>query len=210
MAREKNKIKFIFDLDGTLTKCETLPMIARHFGLGSEIGEITKLTVSGERDFQESFTRRVAVLGCIPVAKVADLLGTVELYPGLLDFIHRHREYCAIATGNLDCWIGGLAEKLGCVCYSSKGRKNSLGAVEVDSILDKRVLVEKFQSEGFKVIFIGDGDNDAEAMKASDIALGAGMTHNVAPRALTACQEVFSQEEKLCETLEEIFHENSI
>ena len=210
MAREKNKIKFIFDLDGTLTKCETLPMIARHFGLGSDIGEITRHTVSGELDFQESFTRRVAVLGCIPAQKVSDLLEQVELYPGLLDFIHRHREHCTIATGNLDCWIGGLAEKLGCVCYTSKGRKNSSGAVEVDSILDKRALVERYLSEGFKVIFIGDGDNDAEAMKAADIALGAGMTHAVAPRALTACQEVFSQEEKLCETLEKIFHENSI
>ncbi len=210
MAGEKKKIQFIFDLDGTLTKCETLPMIAGHFDLGPEIREITERTVNGEMDFKESFERRVSVLGKIPPKDVAELLASVEIYPGLLNFIQSHRESCTIATGNLDIWIGSLAEKIGCECYSSKGRINSLGAVEAGSILDKRAVVDKYHSKGFKVVFIGDGDNDAEAMEASDIALGAAMTHPVAPRAKAVCSEVFSQEEKLCERLLEIFHENSI
>ena len=37
--------KFIFDLDGTVTKEETLPLIAKHFSVEGEIMELTRNTV---------------------------------------------------------------------------------------------------------------------------------------------------------------------
>ena len=38
--------KFIFDLDGTITKEETLPLIARHFKVEEKIEELTRATVA--------------------------------------------------------------------------------------------------------------------------------------------------------------------
>jgi phosphoserine phosphatase len=55
--------KFIFDLDGTITKEETLPLIARHFKVEEKIEELTRATVAGEVPFIESFIQRVNILG---------------------------------------------------------------------------------------------------------------------------------------------------
>ena len=45
--------KFIFDLDGTVTKEETLPLIAKHFSVEEEIETLTKQTVMGQIPFVE-------------------------------------------------------------------------------------------------------------------------------------------------------------
>lgn len=34
-------MKFLFDLDGTVTSKETLPIIAEHFGVQDQIAELT-------------------------------------------------------------------------------------------------------------------------------------------------------------------------
>lgn len=51
-------MKFLFDLDGTVTSKETLPIIAEHFGVQDQIAELTHHTVQGNVPFVESFIRR--------------------------------------------------------------------------------------------------------------------------------------------------------
>ena len=46
--------KFIFDLDGTVTKQETLPLISKHFNIQDEIDNLTMETVKGNIPFIES------------------------------------------------------------------------------------------------------------------------------------------------------------
>ena len=46
-------MKFLFDLDGTVTSAETLPIIAEHFECKEEIAELTKRTVHGNIPFVE-------------------------------------------------------------------------------------------------------------------------------------------------------------
>ena len=79
--------KFIFDLDGTITKEETLPLIARHFKVEEEIEELTQATVAGEVPFVESFIQRVGILGKLPVSEIKQLLSQVEVYDDLVSFI---------------------------------------------------------------------------------------------------------------------------
>lgn len=67
-------IKFVFDLDGTVTAEETLPLMARHFHVEEEIEELTREPVQGNIPFVESFIRRVFILGKLPGDEVADLL----------------------------------------------------------------------------------------------------------------------------------------
>lgn len=58
-------MKFLFDLDGTVTSVETLPIISQHFNCTEQIAELTALTVQGNVPFIESFIRRVNILGGI-------------------------------------------------------------------------------------------------------------------------------------------------
>ena len=48
-------MKFLFDLDGTVTSEETLPIIANHFNCVEQISELTARTVQGNVPFIESF-----------------------------------------------------------------------------------------------------------------------------------------------------------
>ena len=46
---------FLFDLDGTITTRETLPVIAEYFSKGMEIESVTNRTITGEIPFERSF-----------------------------------------------------------------------------------------------------------------------------------------------------------
>lgn len=105
-------MKFLFDLDGTVTSAETLPVIADHFNCVEQISELTARTVQGNVPFIESFIRRVNILGGYSVRETSELLSKVPLYPQIAQFINEHREDCIIVTGNLTCWCDGLFKKL--------------------------------------------------------------------------------------------------
>ena len=194
--------KFIFDLDGTLTKEETLPLIAKAFGVEEEIAELTERTVMGQIPFVDSFIHRVSLLGKLPVDKIGDLLAHVELHEGLVDFIQRHREQCCIATGNLSCWAAKLIERIGCTAYCSEGEVVNNQVVGITAILKKEEIVARYQEAGWRVVFIGDGDNDVEAMRLADIAVAAGLTHEPSPGVVSVADEMIMEERALCSRLE--------
>lgn len=196
--------KFIFDLDGTVTKQETLPLISKHFNIQDEMDNLTRETVQGNIPFVESFIRRVYILGKLPVDKVANLLETVELYPQVIKFINEHKEDCIVATGNLECWITKLASKIGCCFYNSDGIIENNQVKKLTRILKKENLVERFQSEGEKVVFIGDGNNDVEAMRLADVSIASGLTHMPAKSVLSITNYLVFTEEALCRQLNQL------
>ncbi len=196
--------KFIFDLDGTVTKQETLPLISKHFKIQQEMDNLTKETVQGNIPFVESFIRRVYILGKLPVDEVANLLETVELYPEVVKFINEHKEDCIVATGNLECWITKLASKIGCCFYNSDGIIENNQVKKLTRILKKENLVERFQSEGEKVVFIGDGNNDVEAMRLADVSIASGLTHMPAKSVLSITNYLVFTEEALCRQLNQL------
>ena len=49
-------MKFLFDLYGTVTSKETLPIIAEHFGVQDQIAELTHHTVQGNVICREFYT----------------------------------------------------------------------------------------------------------------------------------------------------------
>ena len=169
--------KFIFDLDGMVTKEETLPLIAKHFSVEEEIETLTKQTVMGHIPFVESFIRRVFILGKLPIDEIDALLAKVALHEAVVAFIQRNRAHCAIATGNLSCWVAKLVAKIGCEVYCSEGMIENNQVVKLTDILKKESVVERYRAEGHRVVFIGDGNNDVEAMRTADVAIASGLTH---------------------------------
>ena len=198
-------MKFIFDLDGTITAQETLPLIAKHFQVQEEISELTKETIHGNIPFVESFIRRVHILGKLPVTEISDLLEKVVLHRKILEFINKNQEDCIIATGNLDCWIEKLAIKIGCSYYTSEAVVQNNNVSSITHILKKEVIVKKYQDQGEKVVYIGDGNNDMEAMRIADIAIATGLTHNPANSILPFSDYLIFSEKALCRQLNQLF-----
>ena len=193
--------KFIFDLDGTITKEETLPLIAKAFNVESEIAQLTKKTINGNVPFIESFIKRVFLLGKLPVTEVSSLLAGVSLYPKVVDFINSHREDCIIATGNLDCWVNKLASRIDCICYSSDAIVEDNKVQKISKILKKESIVELYKNNGERVVFIGDGNNDVEAMRLSDVSIASGLTHEPVNSVLSVANYLVFTEEALCRQL---------
>jgi len=199
--------KFIFDLDGTVTKQETLPLISKHFKIQDEIDNLTMETVKGNIPFIESFIRRVYILGKLPIDEVSTLLEGVQVYDKVVEFISQHKQDCIVATGNLECWIDGLSKKVGCCCYSSDGIIEDNNVKKLTRILKKENLVERYQSEGEKVVFIGDGNNDVEAMRLADVSIASGLTHMPANSVLSIADYLVFNEEALCRQLGQLINQ---
>jgi HAD superfamily phosphoserine phosphatase-like hydrolase len=193
--------KFIFDLDGTITKLETLPLIAKQFNVEAEIEKLTRETINGNIPFIESFIRRVYILGKLPVSEIDNLLDKVPLYQRVFDFIKENKSDCIIATGNLRCWIEKLCEKIGCTLFCSDAIVKGNSVNKITNILRKESVVKHFQDAGEKVVFLGDGNNDMEAMRIADISIATGMTHWPAPSVLEITDYSVFSEDALCRQL---------
>lgn len=197
-------IRFIFDLDGTVTSQETLPLIASHFGVQEEIAELTARTIRGNVPFMESFIKRVHILGKLPVSEINSLLESVPLYEKVHSFILANPDKCAVATGNLSCWVKNLSRKVGCTAFCSDADVRDDKIHRLNSILKKENVVRRYKGEGCEVVYIGDGNNDLEAMRLADTAIACGMTHDPAVSILGVADYVVYTEEALCRQLNQL------
>lgn len=197
-------MKFLFDLDGTVTSEETLPIIANHFNCVEQISELTAKTVQGNVPFIESFIRRVNILGAYSVSETTRLLSEVPLYPAIAKFIEEHKEDCVIVTGNLTCWCEGLFKKIGCQCYGSEALCEDDKVVKLKTILRKEQIVDQYKSLGETVVFIGDGNNDLEAMRHANISIATGLTHNPAQSLMSICDYVIFNEQALVRQMRQL------
>jgi len=201
-------MKFLFDLDGTITSKETLPVIAEHFHCQEEIADLTRQTVAGNVPFVESFICRVNILGKYSVSETSRLLEQIPLYAGIKKFIDDHKADCIVVTGNLTCWCEALFRKIGCQCYGSEAEIEGDRVVKLKSILRKEDIVDRYRALGETVVFIGDGNNDLEAMRHANISIASGLTHNPAQSLLSICDYVVFYENALCRQLRQFCGES--
>jgi HAD superfamily phosphoserine phosphatase-like hydrolase len=197
-------MKFIFDLDGTVTLQETLPLISRHFNVTEQIKKLTDDTIQGNIPFIESFIRRVQILGDLPVSEINDLLAKVPLSEKVLQFISENKDDCIIATGNLNGWVEKLISRIGCKAYTSDGIIENNRVKKLTKILKKEDIVKKYKASGEEVVFIGDGNNDAEAMRESDISIACGIIHYPAKSVLTVADYAVFDENAIFRLLNQI------
>lgn len=197
-------MKYLFDLDGTVTLAETLPVISSHFGCVEQIEELTARTVAGNVPFIESFIRRVNILGQYSVSETNELLAQIPLHPLVSHFIKDHSEDCVIVTGNLTCWCEGLFKKIGCQCYGSIAEVKEDRIEKISSILRKENIVDQYKVLGETVVFIGDGNNDLEAMRHADISIAVGLIHNPAQSLLSICNYVIFDERALVRQMNQL------
>ncbi len=188
--------KFAFDLDGTVTTVETLPLLARELGLSKEMKRLTDATLVGEIPFEQSFRLRHGMLKSIPLERICEIMSKVPLDPAIEKFIRGHREQCALVTGNLDCWIAPISVKLGCETFSS-----TLDAKGRLIVLDKSSAIKKLRTSADRVIAIGESFNDISMMKAADISIAYGGVHRPIDAAVAIADFIAFDGVSLCRML---------
>lgn len=197
-------IRFIFDLDGTVSTEETLPVIASHFHIEEEMGRLTAETVAGNIPFTDSFIKRVHMLSRLPVSEINTLLGQVGLFSDISAFIAAHREHCVIATGNLDCWVEKLLSRINVESHTSSARVEDDHIAKITNILQKEDVVKMYKALGDKVVFIGEGNNDMEAMRLADISIASALVHPPATSVLSITDYLVFEEGTLCRLLNQL------
>jgi len=170
---------YCFDLDGTLTRQELLPLIATSVGLEDEISALTQATIEGLLPFDKSFKLRVKLLRDARLDWIhAALDQHVEFDPAILDFIARHPEQSFVVTGNLDLWVRPVLEKLGIHSFTSTARLDEHGELEgVEHILHKGDAVSSLRSRFDRIVAVGEGMNDVPMFEAADWRVAFGGVH---------------------------------
>lgn len=193
--------KFAFDLDGTVTKVETLPLLAAELDLADEMKILTDLTLSGQIPFEKSFRLRYLVLRNIPLKRIQEIMDGVELDEEIAAFIRENKEDCAVVTGNLDCWIEPIIAKLGCKNFSSTSELDEKNLPVLKKILDKGSAIRELKKSSDKVIAVGESFNDVPMFEEANISMAYGGVHKPVSAAISVSDYVVFDGGALCRLL---------
>lgn len=191
---------FCFDLDGTLTKEEILPILAKEIQLFEEISALTDATIQGILPFEKSFLLRCRLLEELPLEIVNSIISNIPRFEIMEDFIKKNNNECFIVTGNLNIWIEDLIKELGCYSYSSTAVYSN-NKIRVKQVMNKKDTIKEIKKSHKKVIAIGDGMGDVGMFEEADISIAFGGTHKPIQSLVTVSDYVIYEEESLCRLL---------
>lgn len=195
-----NKL-YTFDLDGTVTKQEILPLLAEYLNLQEEMQILTQMTLKGDLKFHNSFKLRFFILNNIPLNEIHNIIENVILDKNIVKFIQDNKDNCAIVTGNLDLWIKPLIDLLGCKVCSSHGQIDDKGNIKLTEIMEKGSAIRKLRKGDDRIIAIGDSDNDVPMFEEADIAIAYGGVHRPSDKARLNSDYVVYNGGALCNLL---------
>jgi phosphoserine phosphatase len=186
----RNRRLFAFDMDSTLIQGEVIDELARMAGVGDQVARITEAAMRGELNFDESFTRRVALLKGLPAERVASLLNVIPLAEGAERLIRTLRMLgykTAILSGGFTFFARHLQQRLGIDYIHANDLEIVDGAVTgrvlppiVNGERKAALLAEIAQSEDIsleQVVAVGDGANDIPMLKLA----GMGIAYRAKP-----------------------------
>ncbi len=186
----RNRRLFAFDMDSTLIQGEVIDELAKLAGVGERVVKITESAMRGEIDFDESFTRRVALLKGLPAEKVYALLGTIPLADGaerLMRTLKLLGYKTAILSGGFMFFARSLQERLGIDYIHSNELEIVDGAVTgrvkppiINGARKAALLREIAEREGIsleQVVAVGDGANDIPMLNLA----GMGIAYRAKP-----------------------------
>ena len=189
----------LVDLDGTLTRTELLPVIARSAGIEAEITRLTDDTLAGRLPFAESFRRRVAMLSAVPIDVVHEAILAAPVFEGLLGLLLEHPERVVVVTGNLDVWVQPFLDRHGLTGMSSHAQLLPDGGVGVATILNKAEALRRYD-QGMRIA-IGDGANDASMVRGAEVGIAWCGVHPAADSLMEVAGYAFAEERTLCRFL---------
>jgi phosphoserine phosphatase len=186
----RNRRLFAFDMDSTLIQGEVIDELARLAGVGDRVSQITEAAMRGELNFDQSFTRRVALLKGLAAERVESVLKTIPLAEGAERLIRTLRLLgykTAILSGGFTIFTRYLQQSLGIDYVHANELEIADGAVTgrvippiVNGERKASLLGEIVEAEGIsleQVVAVGDGANDIPMLKLA----GMGIAYRAKP-----------------------------
>jgi phosphoserine phosphatase len=186
----RNRRLFAFDMDSTLIQGEVIDELAKMAGVGDEVVRITEAAMRGELGFDESFSRRVALLKGLSAERVHSLLDTIPLAEGAERLVQTLRLLgykTAILSGGFTFFARSLQERLGIDTVHANELEIADGKVTgrvippiINGTRKALLLGEIARSEGIsleQVVAVGDGANDIPMLSLA----GMGIAYRAKP-----------------------------
>jgi phosphoserine phosphatase len=170
--RSKRKL-ILFDMDSTLIQQEVIVEMARVYGIGDKVKEITERAMNGELNFDQALKERVALLKGLKRETMENIMAHLQLTPGVETLIHelkKHGYKTAIVSGGFKFFAENFKSRLG-MDYSFANDLEFEGDVLTGNVKGTvinaqekaRLLEELAQKENLsldQVVAVGDGAND--------------------------------------------------
>jgi phosphoserine phosphatase len=198
----RNRRLFAFDMDSTLIQGEVIDELAKMAGVGEQVSRITEAAMRGELKFNESFTRRVALLKGLPADRVYALLDAISMAEGAERLIRTLRMLgykTAILSGGFTFFAGHLRERLG-IDYVYANELEIVDGVVTGRVLPPIVngerkaallgeIAEREDISLEQVVAVGDGANDIPMLKVAGMGIAyraKPLVRESAPQAISA------------------------
>ena len=186
----RNRRLFAFDMDSTLIQGEVIDELAKMAGVGDRVVAITEAAMRGELGFDESFSRRVALLKGLPAERVHSLIDAIPLAEGAERLVQTLRLLgykTAILSGGFTFFARSLQQRLGIDTVHANELEVVDGLVTgrvippiINGARKAELLAEIASSEGIsleQVVAVGDGANDIPMLNIA----GMGIAYRAKP-----------------------------
>ena len=186
----RNRRLFAFDMDSTLIQGEVIDELAKMAGAGDRVAQITAAAMRGEINFDESFTRRVALLKGLDANRLPSLFEAIPLADGAERLIRTLKLLgykTAILSGGFTFFAHHLQRCLGIDYVHANELEIADGAVTgrvlapiVNGARKAQLLGEIAAREGIsleQVVAVGDGANDIPMLNLA----GMGIAYRAKP-----------------------------
>lgn len=202
-SMSSNDFKLLaMDMDSTFIQIECIDEIAATCHLKAEVSQITEAAMRGEIDFNESLTRRVALLKGVSVTDLESVyVDKLRLNPGaeqMLQFLQSAGIKTLLVSGGFTFFTDKLKSKY----HLDFTRANELEVVDgkltgkvigdiVNAAEKKETLkrcCESLKISPFQTIAMGDGANDLQMMSIA----GLSIAYHAKPKVQDAADVAFN------------------
>jgi phosphoserine phosphatase len=187
----RNRRLICFDMDSTLIKTEVIDELADRAGVGEKVRAITELAMRGEIDFQESFTRRVALLEGVDESvlyKIAENMPIMEGADKMMSILKQCGFKIAILSGGFTYFGEILKKRFGAdYVYANELEivNGKLTGRHLGDIVDGkrkaellRLIAQVEHIDLQQTIAVGDGANDLPMINLA----GLGIAFHAKPK----------------------------
>lgn len=172
-GKRGNKKLIVFDMDSTLIQHEVIVEMARVYGVGEQVKEITERAMNGELNFDQALRERIALLKGLKRTDMEKIQSHLKLSNGVAKLIGELRKNgykTAIVSGGFQFFANNFKSQLqmdyayaNTLDFDGEALSGKVTGTIINAEEKARLLEELAKKENLKldqVVAVGDGAND--------------------------------------------------